>query len=118
MSVQRWLKRSPALTVPSIQGGPALSFHATYAKYIAETVSHESGHAFGLQHQSLYDASGVKIQEYYYGPGDGRAFFADGNTGSQTHNNRSMLLLHEAVMAAEAERGKSELVRRLCWPIL
>jgi hypothetical protein len=38
-----------------------------------DTISHESGHAFGLEHQSLYNAQGVLTQEYYTGPGDGRA---------------------------------------------
>jgi hypothetical protein len=37
-----------------------------YAKYVAEAVSHESGHAFGLQHQSSY-SNGAKTAEYYGG---------------------------------------------------
>jgi hypothetical protein len=44
-----------------------------YAKYVAEASSHEAGHAYGLRHQSQYNASGQKIAEYYSGPGDGRA---------------------------------------------
>lgn len=43
------------------------------AKYTAEAVSHEAGHAFGLEHQSQYNTSGTLIDEYYPGPGDGRA---------------------------------------------
>ncbi|MHC4404509.1 MAG: golvesin C-terminal-like domain-containing protein, partial [Planctomycetota bacterium] len=43
------------------------------ARYTAEASSHEAGHGFGLRHQSLYDANGSKVQEYYVGPGDGRA---------------------------------------------
>ncbi|HEX8203431.1 MAG TPA: pre-peptidase C-terminal domain-containing protein, partial [Isosphaeraceae bacterium] len=43
------------------------------AKYTAEAISHEAGHAFGLQHQSRYDAYGNKIDEYSTGPGDGLA---------------------------------------------
>jgi len=35
-----------------------------YAKYTAEAVAHESGHAFGLQHQSQFDAAGNKLAEY------------------------------------------------------
>lgn len=42
------------------------------AKYTAEASSHESGHGFGLQHQSLYSGT-TKLDEYYAGPGDGRA---------------------------------------------
>jgi len=35
---------------------------------IASAASHESGHTFGLRHQSLYDADGNKTEEY--NPGD------------------------------------------------
>jgi hypothetical protein len=35
--------------------------------WIGDTVSHESGHTFGLQHQSTYDANGVKVNEYNHG---------------------------------------------------
>lgn len=35
---------------------------------ISSAASHESGHTFGLIHQSLYDANGVKTDEY--NPGD------------------------------------------------
>lgn len=38
------------------------------AKLVAECISHESGHGFGLEHQSLYDDEGVLIDEY--NPGD------------------------------------------------
>lgn len=34
------------------------------AKLVAECISHETGHAFGLEHQSLYDDDGVLIDEY------------------------------------------------------
>jgi hypothetical protein len=43
------------------------------AKYTADAISHEAGHAFGLDHQSSYDAQGRKLREYSTGPGDGRA---------------------------------------------
>lgn len=39
-----------------------------YAKYVAEAIAHEGGHAFGLQHQSSY-SNGVKTAEYYAGSG-------------------------------------------------
>jgi subtilisin-like proprotein convertase family protein len=35
---------------------------------LASISSHESGHTFGLRHQSTYDSSGTKLQEY--NPGD------------------------------------------------
>src|SRR5262249_6368749 len=41
-------------------------------KYVGDAAGHESGHGFGLEHQSLYRGS-TKIAEYYSGPGDGRA---------------------------------------------
>jgi hypothetical protein len=43
-----------------------------YARYTADAVSHEAGHAFGLQHQSQYSGT-TKVADYYAGPGDGRA---------------------------------------------
>ncbi len=42
------------------------------ARYTADAVSHESGHAFGLQHQSLYSGT-TATAEYSRGSGDGRA---------------------------------------------
>lgn len=47
----------------------------------ADAVSHESGHAFGLQHQSLYDGH-HKVEEYYAGPGDGRAPLMGSSAGA------------------------------------
>ena len=35
-----------------------------YAQYVAEAAAHESGHGFGLQHQSSYDSAGNKTSEY------------------------------------------------------
>src|SRR5262249_12715520 len=40
---------------------------------MAEVVSHEAGHAFGLFHQSSFDANGNLVATYYEGPGDGTA---------------------------------------------
>jgi hypothetical protein len=42
-------------------------------KDVGDASSHEAGHGFGLQHQSLYNSSGQKVAEYYSGPGDGTA---------------------------------------------
>src|SRR5262245_7773688 len=40
--------------------------------YVGDAASHEAGHAFGLQHQSVW--SGTTLTgEYYGGPGDGTA---------------------------------------------
>ncbi len=43
---------------------------ASNEKYIAEASSHEAGHAFALYHQSRYDTSGAKTEEYHTGSGD------------------------------------------------
>ena len=45
---------------------------ANNPRYVGEAISHESGHGFGLQHQSQYSGT-TKVAEYYTGPGDGRA---------------------------------------------
>ena len=37
-----------------------------------DTASHEAGHSFGLHHQSVYDQSGVKTDEYFTGSGKWR----------------------------------------------
>lgn len=42
-------------------------------KSMGDAASHELGHGFGLQHQSQFDATGSKVNEYYQGPGDGTA---------------------------------------------
>ena len=42
------------------------------SRNIADASSHESGHSFGEQHQSEYSGSTL-VNEYYAGPGDGRA---------------------------------------------
>jgi hypothetical protein len=45
-------------------------------KFVGECCSHESGHTFGLQHQSTYDANCIKIEEYNSGSGSGETGFA------------------------------------------
>lgn len=47
-----------------------------FAKYTAEAISHEAGHAFGLDHQSSYDAGGNKTDEYNSGSGTGATGWA------------------------------------------
>ena len=37
--------------------------------YVAEAIAHESGHGFGLEHQSEWSVSGVLVEEYYAGDG-------------------------------------------------
>ncbi|HLC31355.1 MAG TPA: pre-peptidase C-terminal domain-containing protein [Candidatus Nanoarchaeia archaeon] len=36
-------------------------------KYVAESIAHESGHSFGLNHQSTYDSTGTRTQAYNTG---------------------------------------------------
>ncbi len=45
-------------------------------KYIGEATSHEIGHTLGLYHQSLFDASCVKITDYNSGVGSGEIGWA------------------------------------------
>ena len=45
-------------------------------KYVAEAISHETGHTLGLQHQSLYDGNCRKINEYAPGQGTGEIGWA------------------------------------------
>ncbi len=49
-------------------------------KWVGEATSHEAGHLFGLQHQSIYDASGSKLAEY--APGDSQRAPVMGNSYS------------------------------------
>jgi hypothetical protein len=55
-----------------------------YPRYVADASSHESGHGFGLQHQSQWSGS-TKTAEYYSGPGDGTAPLM-GNSYSATRS--------------------------------
>jgi hypothetical protein len=41
-----------------------------FPKYVAEATAHEAGHLFGLLHQSTYDSSGNKVEEYSQGSAD------------------------------------------------
>src|SRR5262245_3136752 len=46
-------------------------------RFVAESISHESGHAFGLNHQSLYDESGNLLDEYNPGDADHAPIMGD-----------------------------------------
>src|SRR5262249_39954078 len=43
-----------------------------FPKYVAEAIAHEAGHAFGLDHQRVFDSNGTISMEYNPG-GDGIA---------------------------------------------
>ncbi len=59
-------------------------------KSIADTVSQEAGHAFGLWHQSLYDSAGNRTDEYHPGDGSwGPIMGAGSPTLSTWHNGTS-----------------------------
>jgi hypothetical protein len=53
-----------------------------FPKYVAEATAHEAGHLFGLYHQSTFDSSGNKTNEYSRGTGPlapimGASYFAE-----------------------------------------
>jgi hypothetical protein len=63
-----WVDNSPSFVFSSLQ-----SYNV---KLIAESVSHESGHALGLYHQASYDGNCVKTSDYHYGQGSGEIGWA------------------------------------------
>jgi Secretion system C-terminal sorting domain/Metallo-peptidase family M12B Reprolysin-like len=96
---------------------PAFAFISvnSYAKSIAETISHESGHTLGLYHQSVYDANCVKTVEYNIGQGDGEIGWAPimGNPLNKTfttwnNGKRSLNCVNQddiAVIASKIQSG-------------
>jgi hypothetical protein len=58
--------------IPNISFVFAANLGKGNAKYVGDAVSHEVGHAFGLEHQSAYSGS-TKTSEYSTGPGNGTA---------------------------------------------
>jgi hypothetical protein len=63
-----WTDNSPCFVFTSL--------HNYNVKNISEASSHEAGHTLGLYHQSLYDASCVKLAEYHAGVGSGEIGWA------------------------------------------
>jgi hypothetical protein len=60
-------------------GSPAFVFSVLLGlntKQIGEAAAHEAGHTFGLYHQSVYDGSCNKLNEYNYGTGSGEIGWA------------------------------------------
>lgn len=49
---------------------------ANSAKYVAECVTHESGHTVGLSHQSKYDGNCTLVAQYNEGTGSGETSWA------------------------------------------
>ena len=63
------------------------------ARYVAEAVSHEAGHAFGLNHQSRFDSGGNEVEEYHTGDANwapimGVSYYSSRTTwhNGQTHS--------------------------------
>ena len=63
-----WADGSPSFIFSSLQ-----SYNV---KLIAESISHESGHALGLYHQSSYDVNCNKTSDYHLGQGSGEIGWA------------------------------------------
>lgn len=51
-------------------------------RYVGDASSHEAGHGFGLQHQSKYNSSGSKVEEYSTGTDGGQTAPLMGNSYS------------------------------------
>jgi hypothetical protein len=51
---------------------------------IANTASHEAGHAFGLRHHALYSASGTKLTDYNPGTSDWTPIMGDNKASDRT----------------------------------
>jgi hypothetical protein len=78
-----------------------------YFKYVAEASSHEAGHAFGLEHQSLYSAAGTKIEEYNPGtsslaPIMGNSYSATRGQWARDYNSRHVMQDDLAVLSRSA----------------
>ena len=58
-------------------------------KYIADAISHETGHTLGLRHQALYDANCVRTSDYNWGQGSGETGWAP-IMGSAYYQNLSL----------------------------
>ena len=63
-----WGNNTPAFIFSSLLG--------YNEKYIAEAISHETGHTLGLKHQAHYDAGGALLSEYHTGNGSGETGWA------------------------------------------
>ena len=80
------------------------------ARYVADAVGHESGHAFGLQHHSAYDSSGTKTQEYdsgtsYQAPLMGYAYSATLSTWTNGTSVSATTLQDDIAVIARAANG-------------
>jgi hypothetical protein len=62
----------------------AYVFINTDANNIGAAISHEAGHGFGLQHQSVFDATGAKTDEYSRGDGTSAPIMGYGYLPRQT----------------------------------
>jgi len=82
----------------------ALLFYSI--KYIAEASSHELGHTLGLRHQSLYNASCVKLTDYNPGQGTGEIGWAPIMGESY---NKNLTLWHKGPNSLGCNNMQSEL---------
>ncbi|HLF46022.1 MAG TPA: zinc-dependent metalloprotease [Chitinophagaceae bacterium] len=88
---------------------PAFVFSSLFnysVKYIAESVSHETGHTFGLRHQSIYTGSCEKIAEYNWGHGTGEIGWAPIMGAGY---NQNMTLWHNGPNSTGCKNMQSDL---------
>jgi hypothetical protein len=91
----------------------AWTFSAVYpdSRWVAEVTAHEAGHMFGLEHQSLFDASGNKLAEYYAGDGISAPIMGSGDSAprgtwwSGPSSNGPLSIQSDLTTLARAENG-------------
>jgi hypothetical protein len=72
----------PAWAIDGVTEGDGKPFDT--AAWIANTISHEAGHAFKLRHQSLYSASGTKLDDYHPGTAGWAPIMGSGRSTART----------------------------------
>lgn len=79
-------------------------------KYVGEGAAHEAGHNFGLYHQSVYDSSGNKANEYNQGTGQsapimGFSYYAERGVWWSGYSSASYYIQSDLSIIASAQNG-------------
>lgn len=79
-------------------------------KYVGEAAAHEAGHNFGLYHQSVYDSSGNKTNEYNQGTGQtapimGFSYYAERGVWWSGYSSDSYYIQSDLSIISGAQNG-------------